>query len=57
MLSLIVTLIILGLIFYFVEMIPIAEPFPKMVRIVAIIIAIIVVLDAFGLNILPLHLN
>ncbi len=50
MISLIVTLIILGVVFYFVEMIPMADPFPKIVKVVAIIIAVLVVLQFFGVS-------
>lgn len=48
--SLIVSLIILGLIFYFIEMIPLAEPFGKIIRVVAIIVAVVLVLQFFGIN-------
>lgn len=48
--SLIVSLIVLGLIFYFIQMIPLAEPFPQIIRVVAIIIAVVLVLQFFGIN-------
>lgn len=54
MLELIVTLILLGVVFYFINMIPMAEPFPQIIRVVAIILAIVLVLNALGINILGL---
>lgn len=57
MITLLATLIILGLIFYFIEMIPMAAPFPAIVRAVAVIIAVVTVLNFLGIHILPLNLN
>lgn len=54
--SLIITLIVLSVIFYFVSLIPMAEPFPTIIRAVAIIIALVLILQALGVAI-PLHLN
>lgn len=54
--SLIITLIILGVIFYFINMIPMSEPFPAIIKAVAVLIALILVLQALGVNI-PIHLN
>ena len=48
--ELIITLILLGLVFYFIGMIPMAEPFPKIIKIVAIIIAVVLVLQWLGVN-------
>lgn len=56
MISLIATLIILGLIFYFIEMIPMAAPFPTIVRAVAVLLAVILILQFLGVSILPLHI-
>lgn len=53
MIELIITLILLGLVFYFIGMIPMAEPFPQIIKVVAIIIAVVLVLNAFGIHILP----
>lgn len=50
MMSLIVTLILLGLIFYFINMIPMSEPFPTIIRAVAVVIAIVLVLQFLGFN-------
>ena len=50
MLELIAALIILGVVFYFVGMIPMAEPFPQIIRVVAIILAVVLVLNALGIN-------
>lgn len=48
--SLIVSLVVLGLIFYFIEMIPLADPFPRIIKVIAIIIAVVLVLQFFGIN-------
>lgn len=55
--SLILTLIILGVIFYFINMIPMASPFPEIIRVVAIIIAVILVLNALGIGTPFTHLR
>lgn len=47
--SLIITLILLGLVFYFINMIPMADPFPAIIRVVAIIIAVVLVLQWLGI--------
>lgn len=54
--NLIIELIVLGVVFYFVNMIPMADPFPKIVKAVAVIVAILIVLHALGYAI-PLHIN
>lgn len=54
--TLILSLIVLGVIFYFIDMIPMAAPFPAIVKAVAVIIAIVLVLQYLGVNV-PLHLN
>lgn len=54
LLPLIGQLVLLGLLFYIVTLIPMAEPFPQVIRVVAIVIAVLLVLGAFGINILPL---
>lgn len=54
--ELIITLIILGVIFYFIDMIPMAAPFPAVIKAVAVIIAIVLVLQALGVAV-PLNLN
>ena len=48
--SLIILLILLGLVFYFIEMIPMAEPFPRIIKVVAIIVAVVLVLQWLGVN-------
>lgn len=55
--SLIIALVVLGLIFYFVEMIPLAPPFAQIIRVVAIIIAVVYVLNFLGVHIAPLNLR
>ncbi len=57
MLSLLATLIILGLVFYIVNMIPMAEPFPAIVRVVSILIAVVLILNFLGIDILPLQIR
>lgn len=49
MISLLATLVILGLVFYLVTLIPMAEPFPTVIRVVAIIIAVLIVLQWLGI--------
>lgn len=48
--EIIIALILLGLVFYFIEMIPMAAPFPKIIKVVAIIIAVVLVLQWLGIN-------
>lgn len=57
MLTLLATLVVLGLVFYLIQLIPMAEPFPTIIKVVAIIIAVVMVLNALGINILPLSLK
>ncbi len=52
MLSLLATLVILGLVFYIVNLIPMADPFPQIVRIVAILIAVVLILNFLGIPLL-----
>lgn len=46
--GLIILLVILGLLFYCVELIPMAAPFPVLIRVVAVIIAILIILNFFA---------
>ena len=48
--SLIITLILLGLVFYFIQMIPLAEPFPQIIKVVAIIVAVVLILNWLGVS-------
>jgi hypothetical protein len=48
--EIIITLIILGLVFYFIEMIPMAPPFAQIIKVVAIITGVVVVLQWLGIN-------
>ena len=50
MIALLVELVVIGLIFYFIEQIPLAAPFPVLIKVVAVIIAIVLVLQFFGLT-------
>lgn len=54
--SLILALIVLGVIFYFIDMIPMAAPFPAIIKAVAVIIALVLVLQALGVAI-PFNLS
>lgn len=47
--SLIISLIVLGLIWWLVSFIPLPEPFGQIVRVLFIILAVFVVLSAFGI--------
>ncbi len=48
MITLLIQLIILGVIFYFAEQIPMASPFPQIVRVVALVIGLVIILQFFG---------
>lgn len=48
--GLVVLLIILGVVFFFVEQIPMAAPFPTVIRVVAAIVALLIILQFFGIN-------
>lgn len=48
--ELLIALAVLGLIFYLIQMIPMAAPFPQIIRVVAIIIAVVLVLQWLGLG-------
>jgi len=48
--EIIIALVILGLIFYFIEMIPMAAPFPTIIRVVAVVIGVVLVLQWLGVN-------
>lgn len=54
MITLLATLVVLGLVFYLVTLIPMMEPFPQIIRVVAILVAVVLVLQFLGYNILPL---
>lgn len=48
MVTLIVTLVVLGLLFWLLTLLPLPDPFPTILKVVFILIAIYVVLGAFG---------
>lgn len=50
MISLIVFIVVLGLIYWAVSLIPLPDPFPTVVKVLFIIIAVIAVLNAFGIS-------
>jgi len=51
MIELIVAIVILGLIYWAVSLIPLPDPFPTIVKILFIIVAVLYVLQAFGLGV------
>lgn len=58
MMSLLFTLIILGLLFYVIQLIPMAEPYPLIIKIFAAIIAILLIAQYLGLTTgIPLNLR
>lgn len=58
MINLIGELIVLGVLFYVINLIPMADPFPKIIKVVAILIAVVLILQFLGINLgLPLHVN
>lgn len=46
--ELIVALILLGVVFYFINMIPMAEPMPRIIQAVVVIIAVVMVVQWLG---------
>jgi hypothetical protein len=50
MISLIKAIVILGLIYWAVSLIPLPDPFPTIVKILFIIAAVVIVLQAFGIS-------
>lgn len=50
MISFILTLVVLGLIFYCIQLIPMAAPFPTIIKVVVIIIAILMLLQFVGIS-------
>lgn len=53
MISLIISIVILGLVYWAVSFIPLPEPFPVIVKVLFIIIAVLLILSAFGIGGLP----
>jgi hypothetical protein len=47
--SIVITLVLLGLALYLIQLIPLAAPFPQLIRVVVIIAAVLYLLSAFGL--------
>lgn len=54
MINLLIELVVLGLVFYCIGLLPLASPFPQIIRVVAIIIAIVLLLGFIGISV-PLH--
>ncbi len=52
--SLIATLVVLGLLWYLISLIPLPSPFPEIIKVLFILAAIFVVLGAFGVVSAPL---
>ena len=46
----IVLLVVLGIVFYCIELIPMAAPFPVIIRVIAILIGLLLVLQVFGIS-------
>ena len=46
--TLIVYLVLLGLVYWLVSLIPLPSPFPEIIRVLFIILAVVAVLSAFG---------
>lgn len=63
MIGLIVTLLLIGLLFWAAQrilaVIPVAEPFKTIVYVLIVVLAVLICLDAFGLisSSFPLHLS
>lgn len=49
MITLIVTLVVLGLLFWLITLLPLPAPFPIILKVVFILIAIWIILGAFGI--------
>lgn len=50
MISIIITLVVLGLVYWLITLLPLPDPFPLILKVVFIILAILVVLQALGIN-------
>lgn len=48
--ELIIALILLGVVFYFINMIPMAAPIPRIIQVVVCIVAVVLVLQWLGVN-------
>ncbi len=55
MLSLIVYVVILGLLYFCVTLLPLPEPFPTVVKVLFIILLILVILNAAGFVSIPMY--
>ena len=55
MISLLVTIILIGLLYWLVSLIPLPAPFPSIVKVLFIVIAVLTILSAFG--VLPAKLT
>jgi hypothetical protein len=49
LISLLIGVIVIGLLYWLVSLIPLPAPFPTVVKVIAIIILVLYVLQAFGL--------
>lgn len=56
MISLVISLVVLGLVYWAVSFIPLPDPFPTIIKVLFIIIAVILLLNGFGVN-TGLHLR
>lgn len=50
MISIIVAIIILGLIYWAVSLIPLPDPFPTIIKVLFIIVAVLYLLQIFGIS-------
>lgn len=50
MITLIITLIVLGLVYWAISFLPITDPFLTIIKVIFILIAIVAVLNAFGVH-------
>lgn len=50
MISLIILLVVLGLVFWAISFLPITEPFITIIKVVFILIAVVALLNAFGVH-------
>jgi hypothetical protein len=55
MISLLITLVVIGLILYLISTLPIAEPIKNIIYVVAVLLLIVWLLRAFGIADIPLR--
>lgn len=50
MISLIISIVVLGLIYWAVSLLPLPEPFPMVIKVLFIILLVVALLNAFGVH-------